>query len=183
MKDQEIMSVLLQADQKEIEAIYEQFRAGFRNTIMKIFNCTDHKALSVYPEAFTNFYFNIKKGKIQIPLQSKLITYLIAIGKNVFTNRYFDSYKKRIILEDDFSKLKNHVAVENIQAKNENMEMVIELLKRIGEPCKEILTLFYLKNYSIESIRNQMNMISEGAVRKKKFDCIMQMRKLITYDG
>ena len=180
MEDDQIMKLLPTANQKEIESVYRQLRAGFRNTLMKIFNCDEDKALSVYPEAFTNFYFNIKKGKISNPLRSKLISYLIAIGKNVYRNRYFNAYHEKVVIQDEFKHLEDEMSVENIHLKKENAELVRGLLKQIGEPCRQILKLFYFRNYSIESIKSELNMISEGAVRKKKFDCILELRKMMS---
>lgn len=178
--DIEIMKILPQADQMQIKLIYKQFRLGFINTIIKIFNCSEEQALGIYPESFTNFYFNIKSGKLTIPLQSKLITYLIAIGKNVYRNRYYDSYSKKVQLEDEFTTYEDELVVEDIQSKKEAAQLVKQLLKSIGDPCETILRLFYIRNFSIEAIMQEMSMISEGAVRKKKFDCIMQLRKMIS---
>ncbi len=61
----------------------------------------DDISAEVYQKAFTILYFNIKDGKIT-ELTSSLKTYLYAIAKNVFKERFRDKHKQ--VLDLGFEK-------------------------------------------------------------------------------
>lgn len=63
--------------------------------------------------------------------------------------------------------------------KTERTDKVAGLLNTIGEPCKTVLTLYYFKEYSMESIAHEMDYKSEQIAAKRKFICLQQLRSMM----
>ena len=53
------------------------------------------------------------------------------------------------------------------------------LLDRIGEPCRSLLEMVYIKEFVMEAVAENLGLPSEGAARKRKFDCLQKMKELL----
>jgi hypothetical protein len=58
-------------------------------------------------------------------------------------------------------------------------ELVKKLLAEIGEPCKTLLTLIFIHNYSNDAVVEEMNYSDERVVRKRKSLCLKRMREIV----
>jgi hypothetical protein len=56
---------------------------------------------------------------------------------------------------------------------------VKKLLVEIGEPCKTLLTLIFIHNYSNDAVVEEMNYSDERVVRKRKSLCLKRMREIV----
>ena len=150
--------------------LYHQYREEFGVWISKNFKCDEELIADVYQQAFTTMYYNIKEGRLT-ELRSSLKTYLFAIGKNLLRDHFKIHSRRQEILE---------VAVETNNIDNsiieryENAgmkETVKQLLTEIGEPCRTVLDLFYLKGYALDAIAGEMNYKTDQIAAKRKFIC------------
>jgi DNA-directed RNA polymerase specialized sigma24 family protein len=58
-------------------------------------------------------------------------------------------------------------------------ELVRHLLNDIGDPCKTLLELMFIKGYSAEAVVREMNYSDERVVRKRKSLCLKKMREMV----
>jgi RNA polymerase sigma factor (sigma-70 family) len=70
-------------------------------------------------------------------------------------------------------------AVEDRIAQREQAAWIRDLLNRMDEKCRDILRKVYLQGYSMEAIAEELSLSGAGSARKRKFDCLQRMRKLI----
>jgi DNA-directed RNA polymerase specialized sigma subunit len=61
----------------------------------------------------------------------------------------------------------------------EAQSMIVELLERMGETCKQILTLFYYDDLSMKEILKQVNYENEQVLRNKKYKCLKELTSTI----
>jgi RNA polymerase sigma-70 factor (ECF subfamily) len=164
-------------ERKFLRKLYEEHRNAFGIWISRNYHCDEDMIADIYQQAFTTFYYNVKEGKLT-NLTSSLKTYLFAIGRNLIRDHFKIATRRKEIME---------VAVDIQHVDNEIIsryehsalkETVKVLLGRIGEPCKTVLELFYLKGYALDVIASEMNYKSENIVSKRKFICLKQMRDL-----
>ena len=59
-------------------------------------------------------------------------------------------------------------------------ELVRRLLAQIDTGCREILEMVYLRSFAMEAVAERLGLASEGAARKRKFDCLQKLRKLMS---
>ena len=174
----DLLKKIMSGDRVLLRKLYEQFRVEFGLWLTRNYQCDDDMIADIYQQAFTTLYYNIKDGRLT-ELTSSIKTYLFAIGKNLLRDHYKVSTRRREILEVaiddnniDFGILEHY---EQAEAK----EKVRSLLSRIGEPCKTVLELFYLKGFAMDAIAHEMNYKTEQIAAKRKFICLRQMRELL----
>lgn len=154
---------------------YDDMRDPFRLFFIKYGNVDPDLAIELFHEAMVIFHRNVFAKKLTTPLQSTLKTYLFGIGKMLYlkkggkTDNWQDEIPDHPVMPE----------VEMSADQKEKAALVKSLLQRIGEPCKQLLELIYINGYVMEAVANEMGFPSEGAVRKRKFDCLKKMRKMI----
>lgn len=62
---------------------------------------------------------------------------------------------------------------------NEAQKTIVELFERMGEKCKQILTLFYYENLSMKDILKQTNYENEQVLRNKKYKCLKELTDIV----
>ena len=150
---------------------------------MKYCDLSYDDATEIYQNSFTIFYFNVRNGKIK-ELNSSLKTYLFAIGKNLVKEKFrsdikyskFDFGAEELLLENS-SFIVGNILDEYL--KSDQIKMVRNLLNKIGDPCKKLLTLIFINNYSYDSVVKEMNYSDERVARKRKSVCLQKMRDLV----
>ncbi len=164
---------------QEIRSLYQSYSVSFVNYISKAFKCDQMLARDIYPEAFSIVYFNIRNGKLTPPLKSSIQTYLNSTGWNLYHRRHLDKYQRdKLPLEDIDTEPETKSMVDEILMQKERGQHVRSLLEKIGEPCKNILVQIYIHESGYKDLSATMN-VPEATLRKRKFDCLAKMRKLM----
>ncbi len=57
--------------------------------------------------------------------------------------------------------------------------LIVELFERMGEKCKQILTLFYYENLPMKEILKQTNYENEQVLRNRKYKCLKELTDII----
>ena len=173
-----LLQDIRKGDEQLLEKLYAQYRSEFIIWAGRRYNCADDASAEVYQRAFIILYYNIKDGKIT-ELKSSLKTYLFAIAKNVFRERFRDKHNKTTDIEQSVAVKEVDYNIEESYQKEHQKKVVEVLLQRIGDPCKTVLHLFFFKNYSVEAIAIAMGYKDERVVSKRKSICLKQLRKLM----
>lgn len=170
---------LMHGSEQEIASSYRVYRPLFVRFITRAFRCLPDRAEEIYPEAFSIVYFNIRKGKLTAPLKSTIQTYLNSTGWNLYHRRYLDKYQRDKLTLDHIDHVIDTTSiVDEALMQKERAIQVRQVLEKIGDPCKSILTEIYLQESSYKDIAVMMD-VPESTLRKRKFDCLAKLRKLM----
>jgi RNA polymerase sigma factor (sigma-70 family) len=60
-------------------------------------------------------------------------------------------------------------------SKNENLKFVMDLFEKLGEKCKQVLTLFYFEELPMKEICEKLEFSSEQVLRNKKYKCLQSL--------
>jgi RNA polymerase sigma factor (sigma-70 family) len=174
-----LLSLIKDGDAKVLHRLYEEFRGPFVVWATQAYNCPDEECVDIYQRAFTILYFNIRDEKLTV-LTSSLKTYLFSIGKNLFRERIRDKNRNLLELADnqDFGNPLDTNILDEYQ-QNHDKAVVQQLLHRIGDPCKTLLELIYLYDYSALAVAEEMGYSDERVVRKRKCLCLKKLREMI----
>lgn len=170
---------LKHGDDQDIGLLYRQYRPGFVRYISKAFHSPASRSEELYPEAFSIVYFNIRNGKLIAPLRSTIQTYLNSTGWHLYHRRHLDKYHRdKIDLTYAEREPETGQLVEEAIIQQERATQVRNLLIRIGDPCRSLLTEIYLHETSYKDLAMNMQ-APEATLRKRKFDCLEKMRRLL----
>ena len=178
MSESSLILRLRRGDSKALEEVYARFRTSFLAWITRTHNCTKEEALDIYQYSILSFYENVVEGSFDSVNEAGIKTYLYSIGKNKLLN---DSRRKMKVtykdhIEDD-ELIELEVEVDFVKA--QNIEKIRRALEEIGNPCKELLELFYFNNLSADEIAEVMEYKNSGTVRNLKYKCIQRIRKFL----
>lgn len=138
---------------------------------------TPQDAEDIFQETVVTFIDLVKKEKFRGEASVK--TFLVAIARNI----WFNELKKRErsgIREQLFENNRetNEMDVSQYIADREIKQQFREVLNKLGEPCKKILTLFYYDNLSMKDMLNHLPYENEQVVRNKKYKCLQTLTGL-----
>ncbi|HDN2514130.1 TPA: sigma-70 family RNA polymerase sigma factor [Clostridioides difficile] len=151
---------------------YESFNYIYKEYYIKIFILcksilkNEEDAGDATQETFIKVYKNIAglndiekfNGWIKKIAINQCIM-LIRKNKKINDNYYLDNEEKTLILKDEFN------LEENIIEK-EKKEIVLEIIDRLSDKKKIVITLFYFNDLKINDIAEVLN-ISEGTVKSR----------------
>ena len=159
-----------------LNQLYQTYRDEFIHWTKWKFNCKEEDSIDVFQETMIAFYENVVNGKIT-EFQSSIKTYLFAIGRNILLKRFRNEQIKTEELEV-LQNTANQLQIDHKLNLTERQKTIAQLLKKLGEPCKTLLQLFYYQKYSIEAITHEMNYKNNSVVKNQKVRCIKRLRAI-----
>jgi RNA polymerase sigma factor (sigma-70 family) len=174
-EDEELLAQLRTGDRRTWKQFYDDLREPFRLFFIKYTGMESEKATELFHETMVVFHRNVMNDKLVPPLQSALRTYLFGVGK-ILCRKIADGQQS---WETEIPEVPVMPEIEVIEDWRDKAEKAKLLLNKIGEPCRQILQLIYLKSYSMEAVAEEMDFPSTGAVRKRKFDCLKKIRSMV----
>ena len=181
-KENQVLEAIKRGDPKVLERLYDEIRQPFLVWAIQFYQCESEDALEIYQKAYTILYMNVRNEKLT-KLTSSVKTYLFSIGKNLFREKFRNKHNRLVNLEDVSNT--NAVKVEvDIEVLNEyedahQKEIVRYLLDQIGDPCKTLLNLMFIKGYSADAVVREMGYSDERVVRKRKSLCLKKLREIV----
>lgn len=166
-------------------------RAAFRELYTSVFppcsnlilnnNGTMNDARDVFQESLMVLVKNLRKDNFELSCGIK--TYLYSIMRNLWLKRL--NKKKRgglsLVMDDpsdtEYIIIQEDELVEK-EEKEQQLDIVAEILKDFKEDCRKILTAFYFKKQSMKEIAAYMN-YTDQFIRVKKVRCMNALKKKV----
>ncbi len=141
---------------------------------MKYGKASRAQAFDLYQEALIALHRNVTGGKVEAPLRASLQTYLFGIGKNLCRR----AGEQHLSFPENLPELPEN-PFEEADTRRHNAALVQSLLNKIGEKCRTFLTLVFIEEQPQKDIMAALEIPSDEAFRKRKFDCLKKMRVAI----
>ncbi|HEX6427490.1 MAG TPA: sigma-70 family RNA polymerase sigma factor [Niastella sp.] len=177
--DAELLTAIGNVDQLNgaIFFIYQQYSSTIQSFILAN-SGTSQDAEDIFQETVVIFIDLVKKNKFRG--EAAIKTFLVAIARNVWLNEL----KKRVHSEKrekvfETSRELTEADVSQLIADREMKQQFVEVLNKLGESCKKLLTLFYYENLSMKEIVHHLPYENEQVVRNKKYKCLQSLTELI----
>lgn len=160
-------------DDKALGALYT---ANFYKTETFVLanNGTAEEAKDIYQEAFIATWQNIRSGRFVPQNNSSLEAYLFQVAKY----KWYDHLKaaKKIQLVP----VENDAVVEPAYTDEEEsyLNKVQHHFKDLGEPCRQVLTLFYFMKQSMTQIATAFSW-TEATAKNNKYRCLQRLRNMV----
>ena len=135
-------------------------------------------AEDVFQEVVITFIGLVQADKFRG--ESSVKTFLYSLNRHIWLNEL----KKRgraLARETNYSKGNEWVELDvgEFIADRETKNLVMDLMDKLGETCKQILLLYYYENQSMKQILTTLHYENEQVVRNKKYKCLKQLEQLL----
>lgn len=178
--DIDIYNRFRRGDEAAVTKFYEEHKELFVKTIAKKNWGTPEDATRIYPECVTILYYNIKDGKLQLPLKASLTTYLITLGRNVMSNERRKTQHRTTTYMDPISLPEGKVDLKELDYIDyrEEATLMRKAMNSLGDACAQLIEWSYIKGYTTETIAEKLDIEKVGTVRKRKHDCLKKLKKI-----
>lgn len=128
-------------------------------------------AQDVFQEALIILCRKIKNG--EFVLKAQLSTYLYSVCSFIWS----DELKKRKKWQaTEHGELKSDENDEAIQ-REQKFTLAEKALEKLGEKCRDILSLFYFKSFSMQKIAEKLGYKTTSSVKTQKYKCLERAKK------
>ena len=135
-------------------------------------------AEDVFQETVVSFIEIVRKGKYR--QEASIKTFLVSVARNIWLN---DVKKKDRAGQRDKlyerGRDQNELDVSHEMGDRERKNQLRQLLLKLGEPCRKLLTLYYYENLSMKEMVDHLPYENEQVVRNKKYKCLQQLTAYI----
>ena len=171
----ELTEQIKKDDHRAIQKIYEDNRKGFILFAGR-YGLDKDDVLDIYQDAVIVLIENIKKGKTD-DLKSSLTTYLFGIGKLMIFQRAKKKGREISYGEGEKPDFENELPDE--QERSDEVRLLQEMLQKLGEQCRNLLTLFYYEEKKLEEIQALLGYTTKNVLKTQKSRCLKQLKDLV----
>lgn len=169
-----LIDQLKSGDEKTIRKIYEDNKNGFLLFASR-YALDKEELIDIYQDAVIALIENAKKGKID-ELKSSLTTYLFGIGKFMVFQRL--KKKNKTISSDEIENFEFEYDDYSEDEINIQLISLRENLKKLGEQCLKVLTLFYYEEKKLDEIQSLLGYTNKDVLKSQKSRCLKQLKDL-----
>ncbi len=134
------------------------------------------QAEDCFQDAVVALILTVKSGKYKAGYS--VSNYLFGVARNRYYTLLRDDVAKETTLENETIVLID----ENPLLETEKWNVIQEMLNKIGEQCKQLLSLHLFDRKKLSEIAKIMNFSSEGVVKTYNYRCKQKLKELIKED-
>jgi RNA polymerase sigma factor (sigma-70 family) len=168
-----VLHAIKEGNPEGLSFVYKTYRESFISWCIKSYSCTMDEAKDIYQNAIVIFYENTMSGKFTAA-HASLKTYLFGIGKN----------KAREVLRMntrwvnfEYSHEESSMD-ESGEFKEEDVQIVGHALTALGDPCRQLLELYFFKHETMDKIATAMGYKNSDSAKNQKYKCLARLRSL-----
>lgn len=176
-KANQLIRKIQRGDREAIGVLYQEYRAEFLKWSLSQYAISESQAIDIFQNGVIAFYRNVAQGKL-IQLNSSIKTYLFAICKNLILKQLRDQ-KNTVAVDDPILAEVMSLDVVKEREETHQKKIIHRAIMELGEPCNEIIRMFYFRGFAMEIIKERMGYKSEGVARTQKKRCMQYLQKLI----
>lgn len=179
IEDKEIIGGLASGERTALEHLYANHFPVVLNMVLRNSGSED-EAKDLFQEALCVLYDKVSQG--DFVLSSKLRTYLYAISRRLWLKQLngrdrgfvdVEGIEEPMMLEED---LQIH------QERESQFDQMERALGKLGNPCKTILTDFYIHGKTMAEISEKLDYTNADNAKNQKYKCLQRLKKLYFED-
>ncbi|HET9054365.1 MAG TPA: sigma-70 family RNA polymerase sigma factor, partial [Cyclobacteriaceae bacterium] len=111
-------------------------------------------------------------------LTCKIKTYLYAVCRRLWLKRLAEKKRFSITIPEAETFEGIEAEMNDAEEKEVSLKRMGESLHALGEPCRSILEDFYIRDFSMEIIREKYGYTSADNAKNQKYKCLQRLKKL-----
>lgn len=162
-----------QSRTQALETLYNRCYPAIKAYVVKN-SGTTAEAEDIFQETVSIVYLNIINQRFR--QESSVFTYTVAIGKKC----WISELRRRKML---FVSADNTPDQPEEAEKRCNLSLIRQVMNRLNEGCRKILSDFYFEQQSMQEIAKNMGLGSTQAAKTKKLRCMQKLTKFVQDNG
>jgi RNA polymerase sigma factor (sigma-70 family) len=174
--EDDFINGIRKGDEKAIKAVYKSYFPMIENFV-RLNEGTVFEAKDLFQEGFMVLYRNLNNPVFT--LQCKIKTYLYSVCKRIWLTE-LKRKSKSLNVNDNFDEtIEFEESDFEEHAKNEqNLSLLEVSLNKLGEPCRSLLTDFYMNNLSMQDIAVKNGYTNAENAKNQKYKCLLRLKKI-----
>jgi RNA polymerase sigma factor (sigma-70 family) len=175
-EDSKLLDALRNGDDEALVELYEKNRRAVSSLVGRN-QGTEDDIEDVLQEAIIVLWERVRSGRFEH--NAKLSTFLYAIAKNIWFRRLARRRKEVCVASDMVETASSDpIPIEELED-NERVRAVQTAMEQIGNPCRDILLLYYWEERSMEEIAAKLGFANSDTVKSKKYQCKKILERLV----
>lgn len=180
--DEELIEMLAKGNISNlaIQSLYTRHYAVLSNYI-KLNQGSEQDAQDVFQEVIVNFIEIVRNKKFRA--ESSIGTFLYTLNKYKWLNEL--KKRNRALAREEIydSEIDKEAGdVSRLLMDKEAGNLVTDIMNKLGEICRKILTSYYYDNLTMKEILPLVNYDNEQVLRNKKYKCLKSLTQLLSAD-
>jgi RNA polymerase sigma factor (sigma-70 family) len=172
---QHLLIGLAKSDSKAVTTIYNEHFNMVQAYVLNN-NGTYDDARDVFQEAMVVLFENVQNKDFVLTCQIK--TYLYSVARRIWLKKLHQIGKQASFAEniEEIVSIENDVSIHEKQ--QHEFEMMDIAMNSLGEPCKSLLSAFYLDKKDMNQISLEFGYTNADNAKNQKYKCLMRLKKL-----
>ncbi|MCR8557793.1 sigma-70 family RNA polymerase sigma factor [Mucilaginibacter sp. BJC16-A38] len=177
--DQELIETLKRdtISSSAIQFLYRSHYPALSNYV-RLNRGSEQDAEDIFQEVIVNFIEIVRKEKFRG--EAGIGTFLYSLNRFTWLNEL--KRRNRALLREEVYDKKSGVDEKDVSqflVERESKMLVLSLLEKLGDVCKQILTSFYYENKAMKEILQLVNFENEQVLRNKKYKCLKSLEQML----
>ena len=177
LTDAQFIEGLRSNDHPTLKALYKKFFGIVLKYVLNN-NGSEDEAKDVYQETIIVLYENARKAEFELSCQ--LQTYIFSIAKRLWLKQIGKGSKLVKLSDNESGDVSVDVSeeIDEYGKKEKDFERMHAGLAQLGEPCKTLITDFYLSKLSMDEIAEKFGYTNSDNAKTQKYKCLQRLKKL-----
>jgi RNA polymerase sigma factor (sigma-70 family) len=175
-EDSKLLDALRNGDDSVLEELFHKNRRSIASLVIRNHG-TEDDAEDVLQESLIVLWERIRKGTFEY--QAKLSTFIYATAKNIWFRKLAQQRREFPSTSETFEIPSGDSTPIEEMEENERIFAVEQAMEEIGNPCRDILLLYYWEEQTMEEIAVKLGFANADTVKSKKYQCKKALEKLV----
>lgn len=182
MENEKLIQFLRQSihRKKALEYLYQSFEKTSKG--LQKLGADQNQTKDIFQEGILIFYHQAQATNFVLSCQPS--TYLFGICQNIFRNKKRKEERQNTVSNTDF--LIEFSDKNNLENQDENtiykseeaISVLRKILKELGQPCKKLLTGYYIDKFSMKELAKKLGYNSDATAKAQKYKCLQRAKKM-----
>ena len=182
LTDNEYIEGLRISDNTVIRSVYKKFYPTVMRMVLNN-SGTEQEAKDVFQESVLVLYHHVQKQNFI--LSCALQTYLYSVAKRIWLKQLHKKsgtlkLDERFVEGEDFADADSEVSI--YQEREQNLDRMYESISQLGEPCKTLLTDFYIARLGMDELAEKFGYTNADNAKNQKYKCLQRLKKIFFLD-
>ncbi|HEY3403668.1 MAG TPA: sigma-70 family RNA polymerase sigma factor [Ohtaekwangia sp.] len=137
---------------------------------------TEQEAKDIYQEAVIAFYERVQQEHFRLTCRIK--TFLYAICRRLWLKRLSEKKRFHGNIDETETFLQIDDVMLDMDEREKQFSQMSKALDGLGEPCRSIIEDFYIRDLSMEAIRDKFGYTNADNAKNQKYKCLQRLKKL-----